>query len=111
MAAPKRGNLIWIDFTPQTGHEKAGRRPALVLSPRSYHQKTTFIIACPITSIIKGYPFEVLLPDGLPIEGAVLSDQVKSLDRHARKIEVAGQVPESVLDEVQAKLKTLLFEE
>lgn len=110
MAAPRRGDLVWIDFTPHTGHEQAGRRPALVLSPREYHRKTAFIIACPITSSVKGYPFEVVLPDGLPITGAVLSDQVKSLDRHARKIEVAGQVPESVMDEVRAKLKALLFE-
>jgi mRNA interferase MazF len=111
MAAPKRGDLIWIDFTPQTGHEQAGRRPALVLSPRSYHQKTAFIIACPITSNLKEYPFEVVLPEGLPIKGAVLSDQIKSLDRHARKIEIVGRVPESVLDEVQAKIKTLIFED
>ena len=82
----ERGDLVWLSFTPHAGHEQAGphcqgsRRPALVLSPRAYHQKTGYALVCPITSRLEGYPFEVLLPEGLPIEGAVLADQIKSVD-------------------------------
>ena len=94
MGAPERGDLVWLDLAPQAGHEQAGRRPALVLSPRAYHQRTPHAVVCPITGKVKGYPFEVALPDGLPIGGAVLADQVKSIDRHARRIEVAGRAPD-----------------
>ena len=108
MAAPNRGDLVWIDFDPQAGHEQAGRRPALILSPRGYHQRTNLAIVCPVTSRAKGYPFEVPLPGGLPISGVVLADQVKSIDRRARRIETAGSVPEAFLDEVLARLLPLL---
>ncbi len=108
MGTPDRGDLVWLDFTPQAGHEQAGRRPALVLSPRAYHQRTPFAVVCPITSRVKDYPFEVLLPDGLPIAGAVLADQVKSIDRHVRRIEVAGRAPDSVVEQVNVKLRALL---
>ena len=108
MAAPNRGDLVWIDFDPQAGREQAGRRPALVLSPRSYHQATCYVIVCPITSTLKGYPFEVPLPDGLPISGAVLADQVTNLDRRVRRIEYAGRAPARVLAEVVARLQPLL---
>lgn len=106
--APDRGDLIWIDFDPQAGHEQAGRRPALVLSPRGYHQRTHLAIVCPVTSQRKGYPFEVPLPDGLAISGVVLADQVNSIDRRARRIEPAGSVPPVVLEEVLARLLALL---
>lgn len=108
METPDRGDLVWLDLTPQAGHEQAGRRPALVLSPRAYHQRTPFAVVCPITSRVKDYPFEVLLPDGLPIAGAVLADQVKSIDRHVRRIEVAGRAPDSVVEQVNVKLRVLL---
>ena len=108
MAAPERGDLVWLDFNPQAGHEQAGRRPALVLTPRGYHQRTPYAVVCPITSRVKGYPFEVLLPEGLAIAGAVLADQVKSVDRHVRRIEVAGRLPDSVVEQVNAKLRALL---
>ncbi len=108
MAAPERGDLVWLDFNPQAGREQAGRRPALVLSPRAYHQKTAYAVVCPITSRAKGYPFEVVLPEGLAVVGAVLADQVKSVDRHVRRIEVAGRAPETVVEEVAAKLRALL---
>lgn len=108
MAAPDRGDLVWISFSPQAGHEQAGRRPALVLSPRAYHQKAPYCIVCPVTSRAKGYPFEVALPEGLPIAGAVLADQVKSIDRHARRIEFAGKAPATVMEDVAAKLAALL---
>ncbi len=108
MAAPDWGDLVWISFNPQAGHEQAGRRPAVVLSPREYHRKTAFVVVCPITTTIKGYPFEVVLPEGLPIYGAVLSDQVKSLDWRARRAEPIGRLPEAVVEEILSKLATLL---
>jgi mRNA interferase MazF len=118
VAAPERGDLVWLDFSPQAGHEQAGheqagheqagRRPALVLSPRNYHQKTAFAVVCPITSRVKGYPFEVVLPEGLAIGGGVLADQVKSVDRHVRRIEVAGRVPDSVVEQVNGMIRALL---
>ncbi|MEK7354749.1 MAG: type II toxin-antitoxin system PemK/MazF family toxin [Chloroflexota bacterium] len=77
---PQCGDAVWITLNPQAGHEQAGRRPAVVLSPQSYNGKTGLAILCPVTSQIKDYPFEVLLPEGLPVAGAILSDQVKSLD-------------------------------
>jgi mRNA interferase MazF len=105
---PDRGHLVWLQFTPQAGHEQAGRRPALVLSPRAYNGKVGLAVCCPITSHVKGYPFEVALPSGLPIAGVVLADQVKSLDWRARRAEPAGTAPPAVVDEVLAKLETLL---
>jgi mRNA interferase MazF len=105
---PDAGDLVWLNFDPRAGHEQAGRRPALVLSPRIYHEKTTLVIVCPITSNTKPYPFKVILPDGLAIGGAVLADQVKSIDRAARQLGIVGVAPRSVLLEVQAKLAALL---
>ena len=105
---PDRGDLVWIDFTPQAGHEQAGRHPALVVSPRAYHQRAPFAVVCPVTSRAKGYPFEVALPEGLPITGVVLADQVKSLDRRIRQLDPVGAVPDSVLQQVMARLAPLL---
>jgi mRNA interferase MazF len=79
-SVPDRGDVVWLEFDPQAGHEQAGHRPAVVLSPRAYNQKSGLALFCPITSRIKGYPFEVVLPPDLPVQGAVLCDQVKSLD-------------------------------
>lgn len=108
MAAPERGDLVWLDVAPQAGHEQAGRRPALVLSPRAHHQRTPYAVVCPITSRVKGYPFEVPLPPGLAVTGAVLADQVESIDRHARRIEVAGRAPDGVVAEVTERIRPLL---
>jgi mRNA interferase MazF len=105
---PNRGDLVWITFNPQAGHEQAGRRPALVLSPAAYNEKVGLAIFCPITSQIKGYPFEVLIPEGLKIEGAILSDQVKSLDWQARQAEFVCGLPVASLKEVLQKLNTLI---
>jgi mRNA interferase MazF len=110
VATPDRGDLIWLDFDPQAGREQAGRRPALVLSPRAYHQRAPYVVVCPITSRVKGYPFEVVLPEGAAITGAVLADQVKSLDRHVRRIKVAGRAPQDVVEDVTMKLRKLLLE-
>lgn len=105
---PQCGDMVWITLNPQAGHEQAGRRPAVVLSPQSYNGKTGLAILCPVTNQIKGYPFEVLIPAGLPIAGAVLSDQVKSLDWRARNVELICTLPTEVVSEVLQKLVTLL---
>jgi mRNA interferase MazF len=82
---PDRGDVVWLSFDPQAGHEQAGRRPAVVLSPALYNGKAGLAVFAPLTSQIKGYPFEVVIPAGLPVAGAVLADQLKSLDWRARK--------------------------
>ena len=105
---PQCGDVVWINLNPQAGHEQAGRRPALVLSPRSYNGKVGLAILCPVTNQIKGYPFEVFIPDGLPIAGAILADQVKSLDWHARNAELICTLPEETISEVLQKLVALL---
>lgn len=107
---PQRGDIVWLSFHPQAGHEQAGRRPALVLSPAVYNAKVGLALFCPITSRVKGYPFEVVIPSGLAVGGVVLSDQVKSLDWRARRAEFAGQLPEVHVLEVLDKLGTLLLE-
>ena len=105
---PDRGEIVWLQFTPQVGHERAGRSPALVISPRAYNEKVGLALFCPITSQIKGYPFEVVLPRGLKATGAVLSDQIKSLDWRARKAKRIDNAPRQVLDEVLAKIALLV---
>jgi mRNA interferase MazF len=105
---PRCGDAVWINLNPQAGHEQAGRRPVVVLSPEKYNGKTGLALLCPITSQIKGYPFEVLLPAGLPIEGAILSDQVKSLDWGVRNAELICALPGETITEVLQKLSTLL---
>jgi len=99
--------VVWITLTPQAGHEQAGRRPAVVLSPEDYNRKTGLATLCPITSQIKSYPFEVLLPAGLPVAGAILSDQVKNLDWRARNAELICTLPTETISEVLRKLVTL----
>ena len=105
---PQCGDVAWITLNPQAGHEQAGRRPAVVLSPQNYNGKIGLAILCPITNQIKGYPFEVLLPAGLPVAGAVLSDQIKSLDWRARNAELICTLPDETISEILQKLGTLL---
>ncbi len=105
---PERGDIVWLTFTPQAGHEQAGRRPALVLSPKAYNGKVGLAIFCPVTSQIKGYPFEVVIPQGLAVSGVILSDQVKSLDWKARKAEFACNLPKKALTTVLKRLGTLV---
>jgi len=105
---PDRGDVIWLTFRPQAGHEQAGRRPALVLSPKAYNGKVGLLLACPITNQVKGYPFEVIIPAGLEVSGVILADQAKSLDWHARKAECLCSLPPSVLAEAAGKLIALL---
>lgn len=104
---PQRGDVVWITLNPQAGHEQAGRRPAVVLSPGAYNEKVALAILCPVTNQIKGCPFEVLLPDGLPVTGAILADQAKRLDWRARDAEWIGALPPRVVAEVLQKPGTL----
>lgn len=105
---PKRGDAVWLQFTPQAGHEQAGRRPAVVLSPAAYNGKVGLALLCPITNQVKGYPFEVVLPPDLPVSGVILADQIKSLDWRARRAEFLCSLPEATMDELLQKLATLL---
>jgi len=105
---PKRGDVVWIDMHPHAGHEQAGRRPVVVLSPRSYNDKVGLALFCPVTNQVKGYPFEVIIPSGLEVTGVILSDQVKSLDWKIRNTEYYDKVPETVVVEILKKLSTLL---
>ena len=107
-ALPERGALVWVDFTPQSGREQAGHRPALVMSPRIYHERSKLAVVCPITSNTRPWPWKVMLPDGLAVSGAVLVDQVRSIDRIARRLRLAGDAPQAVITEVQARLAALL---
>lgn len=90
---PERGDIVWITMNPTVGHEQSGRRPALVVSPGSYNGKVGLAILCPITSQVKGYPFEVPIPEGLPVGGVVLSDQAKSVDWRSRGAELVCRLP------------------
>jgi len=105
---PERGDAVWLDFNPQSGHEQAGRRPALVLSPKAYNQKVGLALFCPITSQIKGYPFEAEIPKGLKVKGVVLCDQIKSLDWKERNAAFICKIPEILVNETFSKLRTLL---
>lgn len=105
---PNRGDVVWLTFMPQAGHEQAGRRPAVVVSPRAYNQRVMLALVCPVTSQAKGYPFEVALPAGAKLSGVVLADQVKCLDWRARKAEFVGRLPARTLHEVTQKLWTLI---
>ena len=105
---PERGDAVWITLDPQAGHEQSGRRPALVVSPSSYNGRIGLALLCPITSRIKGYPFEVAIPDGLKVTGVVLADQMKNLDWKARKAVRIGSVPEEVVARVLSRLGALL---
>ena len=106
---PDRGDLIWFNFSPQSGHEQTGRRPAICLSPRDYNAKTGLGIFCPITSKEKGYPFEVKIPEGLPVKGVILADQVRNLDWKARQAEFIAKAPQEVLEKTLELLRLLLF--
>jgi mRNA interferase MazF len=103
---PKRGDFVWLTFDPQ-----AGRRPAFVLSPEAYNRKTSLFLACPVTSRVKGYPFEVALPAGLPVNGVILADQIKSLDWRERKAQFAARATAEVIEDVVALILPLIGEE
>ncbi len=103
---PEAGDIVWIQFDPQAGHEQAGHRPALVLSPATYNGQRGMMIACPMTSRIKGYPFEVVVSQDPP--SVVLADQIKNLDWRARKAQFKSAAPPAVLAQVKATLNVLI---
>ncbi len=105
---PDRGDVVWIDFSPQVGHEQSGMRPAVVISPKSYNQKIGLAILCPVTSQVKGYPFEVSIPQTEGVGGVVLCDQVKSLDWKTRRVKFLCHLPDSVTHEVLKKMGPLV---
>jgi len=105
---PERGDVVWLNFNPQSGHEQKGKRPAVVISPGEYNEKTGLGIFCPITSKIKDYPFEVNI-DNKKISGVVLSDQIKSLDWKTRKIEFIVKISPEKIEEIVDKIGVLLF--
>jgi mRNA interferase MazF len=105
---PQRGDIVWINFDPQAGHEQRGRRPALVLSPAAYNRKVELGIFCPVTGQAKGYAWEVALPTGLGVTGVILADQIKSLGWKERRVEFAARLPPEVLDEVLDKTLALI---
>ena len=108
---PEQGDAVWITLDPQAGHEQAGRRPALVLSPAPYNRRVGLALFCPITGQVKGYPFEVALPEGLAVSGVALADQVKSLDWRARKAVRICALPEELVARVLRRLNALLVGE
>jgi mRNA interferase MazF len=105
---PERGDVVWLEFNPQAGHEQAGNRPALVISPASYNRCVGLALFCPLTTRVKGYPFEVVLPAGLKATGAILADQVKSLDWRVRRAKLLCRVPSDVVEDTLARLQALL---
>ncbi|MBI3930024.1 MAG: endoribonuclease MazF [Armatimonadetes bacterium] len=107
-AIPERGDLIWLDFSPHAGHEQAGRRPGLVLSPSAYNKKVGLMLVCPVTSRSKGFPFEVPLPAEGSVTGFVLSDHIRSADWRQRRDETVGRVPDYVLEQVVQRVEALL---
>jgi mRNA interferase MazF len=108
---PDRGDIVWLQFNPQTGHEQAGRRPAFVVSPRAYNSKVGLALFCPVTSKVKGYPFEVTLPEEGKAQGAILSDQLKSLDWRARKVTRLDRASKEVILEVTERILALVAQE
>jgi mRNA interferase MazF len=104
---PDKGDLVWLNFTPQAGHEQAGHRPAIVLSAKAYNGKTGLMLCCPMTSKPKGYPFEVVCPFG-GTQGVILADQLRNLDWRARSVKYEGKAGTEVVNQVRAKLEAIL---
>lgn len=105
---PERGDLVWLDLNPRVGREQAGHRPALVVSESAYNERAGLALVCPITNQQKGYPFEVPIPDGLPVSGVVLADHVRSVDYSVRRMRRAGTASSNVIADVVAKLRAMV---
>ncbi len=103
-----RGDLVWLEFNPQSGREQAGRRPALVLTPSAYNKLVGLAVFCPLTNHVKGYPFETSLPPGFRVQGVVLADHIRSLDWRAHRAEVICKAPTEVVSDVTAKVQALI---
>ena len=105
---PDRGDVVRLEFSPQVGHEQSGTRPALVVSPGAYNRRVGLALFCPLTTQVKGYLFEVVLPPGLTAKGAILADQIKSLDWGVRKAKLLCRVPPEVMEEMLARVLALI---
>ena len=105
---PERGDIVWLNFTPQAGREQQGRRPTIVISPQAYNKKVGLALFCPITTKQKGYPFEVKIINE-NINGVILSDQIKSLDWQHRDIEYVTKITNEEMNEIIKKLSVLIF--
>ena len=105
---PRRGDVVWLQFNPQAGHEQAGHWPAIILSPESYNRTTGLAIVCPMSTQEKGYPFEVHIPEGLKVAGVILSDQIKNMDWKNRRAKFCCALPSYMVWEVLRKFNTLL---
>lgn len=106
---PSRGDIVWLDFDPQSGSEQKGRRPAITISPKEYNKKVGLGLFCPITSKIKGYPFEVEIDPKIKTKGVVLTDQIKSLDWRNRNAEFFEKVPKDIINKIQELLSLLIW--
>ena len=106
---PERGDIVWLNFNPGSGHEQKGKRPALVISPKGYNEKVGLGLFCPITSKVKNYPFEVKI-ENEKINGVVLADQIKSLDWKTREIEFISKATFDKVNEIIDKISVLIFE-
>jgi mRNA interferase MazF len=106
---PERGDVVWMMFGPQAGHEQSGRRPGVVMSSSIYNGKTGMALCCPITSHVKGYPFEVLVPAGLKTSGAILADHIRNIDWKTRRAKYLCKLPDKSLEEVTGKILSLLI--
>lgn len=106
---PERGDIVWLDLNPVRGHEQGGRRPAIVVSPGKYNVRSGLMLACPVTSQMKGYPFEIEFKTK-SVQGVILADQIRSIDWTQRRVEKTGTVSETVLTEVQRYVKKLISE-
>jgi mRNA interferase MazF len=109
MSIPEKGDLAYVDFDPQAGREQSGRRPALIISPKEFNRLTGFAVVCPVTNQKKGYPFEVEIPEGLKVQGVILTDQVKSLDLRERNFDKKDEIPESVLNTCIRRIHKFIF--
>jgi mRNA interferase MazF len=106
---PNRGDIVWLNFTPQAGHEQMGVRPAIILTPEKYNKKTGLAICCPITSHVKGYPFEVII-SGKKIKGVILADHLKNLDWKIRKAKFIERAPKEVIEQCSMKISALIVQ-
>ncbi|MFL5385459.1 MAG: endoribonuclease MazF [Longimicrobiaceae bacterium] len=105
---PSRGDVVWMDLSRRAGHEQSGHRPALIVSPESYNRRVELALICPITSRVKGFPFEVHIPDGRDVSGVVLADQITSVDWRARGITLMDRLPTEFVETVARKFSKLL---
>lgn len=109
MQIPDKGDLVFLDFNPQSGHEQAGHRPAIILSPKNFNETTNFAVICPITRSIKDYPFEVKLPSESKITGVILTDQLKSLDWKSRGLKIVDRAPEDIVNRCIRNIQKFVF--